>query len=379
VPRAVATPAQFAAFLLRRHHVHPDTRLVGPPGVLAALELLQGIDLPVRVWEQEILAARVEGYERAWLDRLGLSGEIVWTTFSHAASGASRPSSARIGVALRENLAWLRATIERRREAAERAGEAQEPASTKNILLHLQLRGASFAQDLARVTGLTPDETQAGLWALFRAGLVAPDTYGAIVAAGVSVRPAPSAAAPRRWRRGQARGPRRELPVVGRWSALAEEDPLSPEDRAEARAHLLLARYGVLTRELAGGEWSTLRHALLRMEYGGEVVRGYFVEGLSGEQYALEDALADLATPPRRGTSHVRVAVGDPANLWGNVFTLTTTDGSKVSPPRGAGWLVLRDGTPVALAENHGREITTLGAWRPSDIGGIADALAGLA
>ena len=60
VPRAVTTPAQFAAFQLRRHHVHPDHRLVGPPGVLASLELLQGEDLPVRVWEQEILGARVD-------------------------------------------------------------------------------------------------------------------------------------------------------------------------------------------------------------------------------------------------------------------------------------------------------------------------------
>jgi hypothetical protein len=29
----------------------------------------------------------------------------------------------------------------------------------------------------------------------------------------------------------------------------------------------------------------------------------------------------------------------------------------------------------VALAENHGREIRTLGAWRPSDLGGLVDAL----
>jgi ATP-dependent helicase Lhr and Lhr-like helicase len=184
VPRGVATPAQFAAFLLRRHHLHPDTRLVGPPGVLASLELLQGVDLPARVWEQEVLSARVEGYERAWLDRLGLSGEIVWTTFTHATVGGSRPANARIGVALRENLGWLRDRPERSEALAqsnspERAGEAREPASsnhpasTKNILLHLQLRGASFAQDLARVTGLTPDETHAALWELFRAGLVA--------------------------------------------------------------------------------------------------------------------------------------------------------------------------------------------------------------
>jgi ATP-dependent Lhr-like helicase len=157
---------------------------------------------------------------------------------------------------------------------------------------------------------------------------------------------------------------------------LADDEPLSPEDRAEARAHLLLARYGVVARELADGEWSTLRHALLRMEYGGEVVRGYFVEGLSGEQYALEDAIEALAVPSRRGASHVLVAVADPANVWGNVFTLAGADGTRVSPPRGAGWLVLRDGAPVALAQTHGREITTLAGWQPSDLEGVIDALA---
>jgi ATP-dependent Lhr-like helicase len=303
----------------------------------------------------------------------------VWTTFTHAGAAGNRPASARIGVALRENLGWLRqAARPEAGGAVERAGETREPASSKNVLLHLQLRGASFVQELARVTGLTPDETQAALWELFRAGLVAPDTYGAIVTAGVAPRPVPAHPAGRRWRRGQARGPRRELPVVGRWSALAEEEPLSPEEHAEARAHLLLARYGVVARELAGGEWAALRHALLRMEYGGEVMRGYFVEGLSGEQYALEDALEALGAPARRGPAHVLVAAGDPANVWGSVFTLTAANGARVTAPRGAGWLVLRDGAPVVLAEHHGRAITTLAAWQPSDLRGVLDALAGV-
>jgi ATP-dependent Lhr-like helicase len=370
VPRAVASPPQFASFLLRRHHLHPEHRLVGPPGVLASLELLQGEDLPVRLWEQEILGARVDGFEREWLDRLGLSGEIVWTPFAHAGAGAGRAATARIGVALRENLGWLR----------ERAGAAAEVETrTKNVLLHLQLRGASFAQELGRVTGLTTDETHAALWELFRAGLAAPDTYSAIIATGATM---PARVEPprgrRKWRRGEARGPRRTLPVVGRWSALADEDPLSPEELEEARAHLLLARYGVLARELVDAGWSALRHALLRMEYGGEVVRGYFVEGLSGEQYALEDALEDLAASPRRGAAHVLVAVSDPANVWGRVFTITRADGTRVTPPRGGGWLVLRDGAPVLLAENHGREMSTLAAWQPGDLSGAIDALAGV-
>src|SRR5262249_14535755 len=163
------------------------------------------------------------------------------------------------------------------------------------------------ARDLARAAGLEPAQSEAALWDLFRAGLATPDTFSAIVAAASPRGAAERSGARRRPRRGQARGLLAHLPPVGRWSALAREEALSPEEREEARAQLLLARYGVLTRELAGGDWATLRHTLLRMEYGGEVVRGYFVEGLSGEQYALEDCLVDLAATPRRAEPHVLV------------------------------------------------------------------------
>src|SRR5262249_6355740 len=97
VPRPVASAEQFSAFLLRRHHLHPDHRLVGPPGVLAALELLQGEDLPARVWEQDLLPARLESYEREWLDRLGLAGEGGGTGFDRAGSGPGRSTRAGVG------------------------------------------------------------------------------------------------------------------------------------------------------------------------------------------------------------------------------------------------------------------------------------------
>jgi ATP-dependent helicase Lhr and Lhr-like helicase len=367
LPRPVVTAEQFSAFLLRRHHLHPEHRLVGPPGVLAALELLQGEDFPARVWEQDLLPARVEDYQREWLDRLGLSGEIVWTVFEPG--GGDRGRAGRIGVALRENAGWLR-----------EAGERPElDPSVKNVLLHLQLRGASFARDLARATGLDPARALAALWELFRAGLATPDTFSAIVAAAALPRAgqARGPARRRRPRRGQARGPLVHLPPVGRWSALAEDEPLSPEERDEARAHLLLARHGVVARELARGDWATLRHVLLRMEYGGEVVRGYFVEGLSGEQYALQDALAELtALPARRAEPHVLVNLVDPANLWGRVWPLARADGSRLSVARLAhAWLILRAGRPVLLAENYGRELTPLSGFEPVDLPGTVRAL----
>jgi len=365
VPRPVASPEQFSAFLLRRHHLHPDHRLVGPPGVLASLELLQGEDFPARVWEHALLPGRVDDYQRDWLDRLGLSGEIVWTVFDDRGA-TERSRSGRVGVALRENLGWLRQGT---------APAAAIDERTKNVLLHIQLRGASFVQDLARLTGLDTARTLAALWELFWAGLVTPDTFSAIIA-GVTPRP-PSAATPaRRRRRGQARGLLPRLPVVGRWSAFGDDERLSPDDREEALAQLLLARYGVLARELARGDWSTLRHTLLRMEYGGEVVRGYFVEGLSGEQYALAEALGDLTPPSRRAEPHVLVSMVDPANLWGRVFTLTHPDGTRAAAARiPQSWLVFRGGRPVVLAEGHGRDLTPLAGFEPVDLPGVVRAL----
>src|SRR5439155_17852412 len=100
-----------------------------------------------RVWEQDLLPARVENYEREWLDRLGLAGEMVWTVFDRAAGDRGR--STRVGAALRENVGWLR-------EGA--AAPPEMDARVKNVFLHLQLRGASFAQDLARATGLARSE-----------------------------------------------------------------------------------------------------------------------------------------------------------------------------------------------------------------------------
>jgi ATP-dependent Lhr-like helicase len=365
VPRPVARAEQFSAFLLRRHHLHPEHRLVGPQGVLAALELLQGEDVPVRVWEQSLLSNRVEAYERDWLDRLGLAGEIVWTVFEPREADPRRWG--RVGVALRENMGWLRG----------RPPLPELQPQVKNVLRHLQLRGASFVQDVARVAGLSSSDALAALWELFWAGLVSPDSFSAL-AAGTAPAPRASSRVGRRRRRGQARGLLPRLPSVGRWSALGEEDVLSPEQRDEARAQLLLSRYGVLARELAD-DWASLRHTLLRMEYGGEVVRGYFVEGLSGEQYALASALEDLLAAPRRAEPHVLVNMVDPANVWGRVIGLTRPDGTRVAAARiPQSWLLLRSGRPVLLVEGHGRDLTPLAGWEPVDLAGAVRALATL-
>jgi ATP-dependent Lhr-like helicase len=358
-PRPPVPPERFSALLLRRHHLCPETRLRGPEGVRAALTLLQGLDLPLRLWEHALLPGRVEDYRREWLDHLGLTGEIVWTVFEPV---GGRPGG-RVGVALREEL-------RRWRDAP--PVPPLDPR-TKNVWLHLQLRGASFVQDLARVTGLRIPETTAALRELFWAGLVAPDSFSALLAA----IGAASARAARRARPGATRGPLTGPGgAPGRWSALAEQEPSSEDERLEARARLLLLRYGVVSRELVEPRWGGVRRALVRLEYAGEAVRGYFVEGLSGEQYALAEVLESLTAAPRRAEPHVLVNLADPANVWGRVFTLSRPDGRRLAPPRiPSSWLVFRGGWPVLLAEGHGRELTPLAGWEPVDFPGAVRAL----
>jgi ATP-dependent Lhr-like helicase len=351
VVTAVASPSAFAALVLRRQHVHPDHRLTGPAGLLAALEPLQGEDFPVKFWEHELLPARLDGYESAWLDQLGMSGDVVWVPFDRR--------EGRVGVALRENLGWLRGTPA--------AAELAEPA--KAILRHLELRGASFLQEIARVTKLDGPAVLGALWNLFWAGLVTPDGFRAI-------RVGPTLATTPRDRRRRYRPAAASLGSAGRWSAFTPDEPISPDERDEAWAHLLLARYGVVARELARGDWSALRRVLLRMEYAAEVTRGYFVEGLSGEQYARPEAVQDLETPERRAEPHALVDICDPANLWGTVFPLSRRDGTRVVTSRiPQHWLIVRAGRPVLLAEHHGRDLTTLSGFEPADLVGAVAAL----
>src|SRR5262249_4204587 len=192
-------------------------------------------------------------------------------------------------------------------------------------------------------------------------------------------RRAPDGGPQRRRRRGQAPGVLPRLPGIGRWSGLGDDERLPPEEREEAPAPLPPARHGLGAPRPAQGDWATMRHTLLRMEYGGEVVRGYFVAGLSGEQYALAEALTDLDMTSRRAEPHVLVNMIDPANLWGRVFALSRLDGSRLAAPRlPQNWLVFRQGRPRLLAEGYGRELTPLAGWEDVDLPGAIAALQAL-
>ncbi len=91
----------------------------------------------------------------------------------------------------------------------------------------------------------------------------------------------------------------------------------------EAHARILLARYGVLFRELLTREtnapaWRDLAPMLRRLEARGEIRGGRFVSGPFGEQFALEEAAEGLrAARSKTSDAVVPVSAADPLNLVG--------------------------------------------------------------
>src|SRR5690606_806051 len=144
---------------------------------------------------------------------------------------------------------------------------------------------------------------------------------------------------------------------AGRWAltrrATGAADPApAKRDPADVEhiARVLLRRYGVVCWRLLEREaawlpsWRELLRVYHRLEARGEVRGGRFVAGLSGEQFALPEAVAALRQVRRRAPDGeaLVVSANDPLNLAGTVLP-----GAKV--PRLAGARVLyRDGIAQA-------------------------------
>jgi ATP-dependent Lhr-like helicase len=250
------------------------------------------------------------------------------------------------------------------------------------VLDSLRRRGASFADELATDTGLSPAVVRAVLATLRRRGLVTNDRFD-VVRRGDPVPPAaPAPEAVRRPGSALRRTAGLRRPAAwrpeGRWSLVPWGNP-TPEGQAVAAAARLLRRHGVVARELAlmdpwAPPWRILYEVLSRMELAGDVRRGYFAEGLSGAQFALPEAsqaLQDLHLPSTASAPAVLLHSMDPANLYGAgaPFDIALLDGGTRALLRRPGnWLVVRAGRPVLLAEQNGRRLTALPSAAASDV-----------
>jgi ATP-dependent helicase Lhr and Lhr-like helicase len=323
----------FLRFLVERHHLTAKSRIGGRAALRAAVESLQGFEIPSAAWERDVLAPRVAGYRPEWLDELCLAGELTWARLSARRCALSLQASTSratpITLALRRDLGWLLEAV----RGAEDPEGPRSPEATA-VLDTLRRRGALFLEDIAAASGNASGESLAQtLWELVGSGLVASDGW----------RPLRDLMAPRRSARAHKPSGRA---VQGRWSTVERVGPPhAPEDLADRVAGQLLARYGVVFRDVAAREsfvvpWREVVRAMRRREARGLVRGGRFVAGFVGEQYALPDAVEALRRARRQARTGelVRVRACDPLNLAGIL-----TPGPRV-PSHRAVWLALRDG-----------------------------------
>jgi len=296
-----------------------------------------------------ILPARVADFRPSMLDELGASGWLVWV-----GCGSLGARDGKVALYRRERVAAL----------LEEPAEPEDlDALHRALLAHLTERGASFFTALAQTcAGERSEDVIQALWDLVWAGLITNDTLQPLRSAG---------AARQKTVRGRARATAKQ--AAGRWSLAAElrVGVPSPTECAHARAVKLLERHGIVCRELAAlepiaGGFTAAYRVLREMEAAGRVRRGYFVEGLSGAQFAFPGAVDRL-----RGLRHsvdarevsVLSAV-DPANPYGWVLPWPAQGGEGSAAPRrvAGAVVVLVDGEPVLYVPPRARKLITFPA-----------------
>jgi ATP-dependent Lhr-like helicase len=125
--------------------------------------------------------------------------------------------------------------------------------------------------------------------------------------------------------------------MPGNWQVLfipaPDDDLVEREERSKERARLLLDRYGLVFKELLQNEsppfrWSSVFRALRLMELSGEVMTGYFFEGIPGPQFISHEAFRRLGKKLPEETVYWMSAM-DPASFCG-----IPLEGLKATLPR---------------------------------------------
>jgi ATP-dependent helicase Lhr and Lhr-like helicase len=345
--------AEFQRFLLAWQRVDSEHRALGVDGLEAVLGLLDGCELPAASWEPEVLGLRVGDYVPALLDQLCFTGRIGWGRFTLPetrnvrAGGPIRSSP--ISLFARENLRhWL--ALAGVFDPPEFSPDAQQTLET------LSQFGALFFGEIVRFTHLLPSRVEQALAELAGGGSVTADGFEGLRALLLpEEKRAPFGGARRR------RHPKSVTSVEfgGRWSLLrrpasvaSKAEPSANgerEESLEAFARVLLRRYGVVSRRIVEKEslripWFELIRVFRRLEARGEVRGGYFVGGLSGEQFARPEAIGLLRSVRKAEPKGelIVISAADPLNLVGIL-----SPGPRIAAIT-SHRILLRDGVPIA-------------------------------
>lgn len=329
--------AVFASFL-------PSWQKVGREPVSPVDELydsiqkLRGLYLPAEWWEEFVFPARIKGYKKAYLDRLCSSGRVVWRVKEDSSS---------------PKLSWY--TAEGLKEMDREPFDLNE--KEKIIYGILKKKGASFLYALSAASSMDTGELLDILESLVWKGIVTNDSFEPVR---YFLSSKPSGAKQRAKIRASA-----YRIDMGRWEITGGMQ----EESLEENLHMLLNRYGLISREVilcekADFTWNEAYEVLKQWEYTGRVNRGYFIKGISGIQFMLPEAAAALNVVD--GCYYVLDAC-DPAQAYGRILHYAGDGWTCVS----GNALVIKSGEPVIIVEGYGERFLPVSHCREDVIGGM--------
>ena len=362
--------ADFIRFLLAWQKVAPEHQMEGPESVRAIIDQLEGFEAPAAAWEGELLPARLIEYDPAWLDALCLSGEVVWarltppappvrtaSTEGDRSRGSGPVRNTPIALLRRKNFALWNAVFP---QSSQPGASSEFSTTTQLVYDYLNERGASFFTDIVENTELLRSQVEEALAELVANGVVVSDSF-----AGLRALLTPGSRKTQAAARRKHRQPVYEMATAGRWSILkrapSAADGSTPKqsgfesdrEQAEEVAWVLMRRYGVVFKRLLEREgvavpWRVLLRVYHRLEARGEIRGGRFVAGISGEQFALPEAVGMLRSIRREGAqeSMISVSAADPLNLAGII-----TPGARITAHTG-NRILYHDGAPIAALES---------------------------
>ncbi|RQH02759.1 DEAD/DEAH box helicase [Paraburkholderia dinghuensis] len=385
----------FMRFLFEWQRTAAGLRGSGRDALDAVIGQMEGWEASALAWEDEILPARIDDFTPMMLDELCRSGRLAWGRLPAREAAGSTVRSTPVVLLPRRELARWTALL----DAPDAADLAPRARRVYDALLR---HGAMFFDELAADAHLLGVELENALGELVAAGLVNADSFAGLRAL---VKPAAKRHVRHGHRRPRGFAPLvGGMADAGRWAVLRRIDlpvaeavgahgaadaaaaphgppveeagpvakrgmarntntsvqmrasmalrrPSTDPELLEHVANVLLRRYGVVCWQLLIREaawlppWRDVLRVLHRMEARGHVRGGRFVTGLSGEQFALPEAVALLRDVRRRGADDgtlVCVSAADPLNLVG-----TLLPGEKV-PTLAGNRVVFRDGLPAA-------------------------------
>lgn len=345
-----------------------STTLDGQGVLQRSLSKLDGLSAPATLWESDILPARIDSYDPAWLDVMCISGRLMWGRLHRpvmkAATAGTRKSgpikSTPITLMSRANHDLWSTLAQMQRNAANQQGvELEISATASKILSDLSQYGASFFDQVSHRTKLLRSQLEQGLAELVSAGKITSDSF-----TGLRALLTPDSRKPG----GHANGRRRAafgVEDAGRWTLIQAQAPAESDqvcldaEQLERLILVYLERWGVvfkrvLERESAAPPWRVLLMKLRSMELQGSVRGGRFIAGVAGEQFALPDTVTVLRRfaknqdAEQRSSEYVCVAAADPVNLLGIVLPETRL------PKLAKNRVLYKDGLPLAVLANDG-------------------------